>query len=99
MTDQTHAQILSDIAAKVAASHRNVECRHCGRDIVRGNKDEYEWVDPEATGDDSIWRETCDAHDTFMAEHEPTVITEYWPDDAPTHHKSWDYVLPKEYQG
>jgi hypothetical protein len=30
-----------------------------------------EWVDPEATGDDSIWREVCDSHDTFTAEHEP----------------------------
>jgi hypothetical protein len=29
------------------------------------------WVDPDATGDDSVWRETCDAHDTFIADHEP----------------------------
>jgi hypothetical protein len=29
------------------------------------------WVDPEATGDDAIWRETCDAADTFIADHEP----------------------------
>lgn len=26
--------------------------------------------DPEATGDDAVWRETCDSHDTFTAEHE-----------------------------
>jgi hypothetical protein len=45
------------------------ECRHCGRSIVL---DGDRWVDPEATGDDSVWRETCDAHDTFVAEHEPT---------------------------
>lgn len=34
----------------------------------------YGWIDPEATGDDSIWRETCDAHDTFVAEHEPVLF-------------------------
>jgi hypothetical protein len=44
-------------------------CKHCGRDIVEDRRGV--WVDPEATGDDSIWRETCDAHDTFTAEHEP----------------------------
>lgn len=43
-------------------------CRHCGREIVL---EADRWVDPEATGDDSIWREVCDAHDTFTAEHEP----------------------------
>jgi hypothetical protein len=48
---------------------RNVlECRYCGREIVN---DQGVWVDPDATGDDAIWRETCDAHDTFIAEHEP----------------------------
>lgn len=43
-------------------------CVHCQRGII------FEggcWVDPEATGDDSIWRETCGEHDTFTAEHEP----------------------------
>jgi hypothetical protein len=43
-------------------------CRHCSRRIYN---DGGLWIDPEATEDDSIWRETCDAHDTFMAEHEP----------------------------
>jgi hypothetical protein len=43
-------------------------CQHCERRIV--NIDGA-WVDPEATGDDSTWRETCDRHDTFIAEHEP----------------------------
>lgn len=43
-------------------------CRHCGRDILQvGGR----WVDPEATGDDAVWRETCDEHDTFDAVHEP----------------------------
>lgn len=44
-------------------------CKHCGRRIVQDDEDG--WIDPEATGDDSIWRETCDSHDTFSAEHEP----------------------------
>jgi DNA-directed RNA polymerase subunit RPC12/RpoP len=44
-------------------------CQHCGRAIFRDV--EGIWVDPEATGDDEVWRETCDEHDTFMAEHEP----------------------------
>lgn len=44
-------------------------CKHCQREIEWDHIDG--WVDPEATGDDVIWRETCDAHDTFTAEHEP----------------------------
>lgn len=44
-------------------------CQHCFRTIHQDN--EGRWIDPEATGDDSMWRETCDAHDTFTAEHEP----------------------------
>lgn len=44
------------------------ECRHCGRPIeLRDGA----WIDPQATGDDAIWRETCDANDTFVADHEP----------------------------
>lgn len=50
-------------------------CRHCGRAIVRD--DDGRWIDPEATGDDVIWREVCDAHDTFVAEHEPTTPEEH----------------------
>lgn len=46
-------------------------CQHCERTIV---KDETgAWIDPEASGDDSVWRESCDAHDTFTAEHEPVT--------------------------
>lgn len=45
-------------------------CLHCGRGIV---KEGGYWIDPLATGDDSMWRETCDAHDTFTAEHEPST--------------------------
>lgn len=44
-------------------------CRHCGRGIAHDGRGS--WVDPEATGDDRVWRETCDAHDTRAAEHEP----------------------------
>lgn len=43
-------------------------CRHCKRRIVM---EDGRWIDPEATGDDSVWRETCDGNDTFTAEHEP----------------------------
>lgn len=44
-------------------------CKHCGRGIVAADEG---WVDPEATGDDSIWRESCESHeDSFTAEHEP----------------------------
>jgi len=45
-------------------------CAHCQRAIVLVDG---AWVDPEAAGDDSLWRETCDSHDTFVAEHEPVV--------------------------
>lgn len=44
-------------------------CQHCGRRILN---EDGRWIDPEATGDDSVWRETCESHDTFPAEHEPT---------------------------
>lgn len=45
-------------------------CRHCGRGIVKDAGDR--WVDPEATGDDSTWRETCDEnHEDRIAAHEP----------------------------
>lgn len=32
------------------------------------------WIDPEATGDDAVWREVCGSHDTFTAEHEPVTV-------------------------
>lgn len=46
-------------------------CKHCDRVIVASDG---RWIDPEATGDDAIWRETCDAHDTITAEHEPGEV-------------------------
>lgn len=48
---------------------RQGKCQHCGRNI---NLIEGEWVDVHATGDDSIWRETCDGNsESFVAPHEP----------------------------
>jgi hypothetical protein len=55
-----------------------VLCRHCERRIIL---EDGRWVDPNATGDDAIWRECCDEHDTFEAEHEPGE-----PED-PTEHE------------
>ena len=43
-------------------------CRHCHRNIMH---DGDAWVDPNAKGDDSMWRETCDSNDTFNSPHEP----------------------------
>jgi hypothetical protein len=43
-------------------------CKHCGRSITQKNGT---WVDINATGDDAMWRETCDANETTTAEHEP----------------------------
>ena len=42
-------------------------CRWCAREIEQVDG---VWIDPNATGDDEIWRETCDAHDTIHADHE-----------------------------
>ncbi len=47
-------------------------CRWCGRSIAYAGDGLYSWIDPEAAGDDAVWREVCDRHDTFTAEHEPT---------------------------
>jgi hypothetical protein len=51
-------------------------CRHCHRTIVQDA--DGRWIDPEAGYDDEngdgIWRETCDAHDTFTAEHVPNDL-------------------------
>lgn len=65
-----HATATSSVAVQdwIGMTRPDTNCRHCHRPIVEVNG---AWVDPEATGDDVIWRETCDAHDTFVAEHEP----------------------------
>lgn len=51
----------------IASTQKHSVCQHCGRPIVLVDEG---WVDPAATGDDSIWRATCGDHDTFAAEHE-----------------------------
>ena len=45
-----------------------MKCQHCDRSIVLRNG---EWIDPYATGDDFVWTNVCDSHDTFRADHEP----------------------------
>lgn len=44
-------------------------CRHCDRPIMHVESEG--WVDPKATGENGVWRTTCERHDTFEAEHEP----------------------------
>lgn len=43
-------------------------CQNCQREIFEENG---VWVDPEATGDDDIWRTVCDESQAFTAEHVP----------------------------
>lgn len=73
-------------------------CKHCQRAIV--SNDRNWWVDPEATGDDSIWREVCDSHDTYLADHEPETYTPYLvgtddggPYDIMGHESEFDLTL------
>jgi hypothetical protein len=73
----------TESAAKAAAQEYEAErsaptatCKHCGRTVTLVGG---EWVDPNATGDDAMWRETCDSHETVDSEHEP--IPDYiWPE-------------------
>jgi hypothetical protein len=65
-----------------------VTCKHCGRGIIQNS--EGVWVDPEATGDDSLWRETCDSHDTFIADHEPAAAMEQWERDWISGADEWE---------
>lgn len=68
------------------------QCRHCGRDITFTEDGEYGWIDPEATGDDSIWRETCDSHDTFIANHEPIDLAAAFADAVEVDHLTDEQV-------
>lgn len=71
----TYADGLLDLIVRYQRGQTETEvrtCRYCQRDII---DDDGRWVDPNATGDDSVWRETCDAHNTFAAEHEPVLPT------------------------
>jgi hypothetical protein len=80
---------------------KTATCRHCERPIEYHTDDG--WVDPEATDDDEIWRQSCDAHDTFTAEHEPEgyvtrtvrISAMVWAEviDDPDERKRWDDTL------
>lgn len=66
------------------------ECRFCHRWVVNDPNDG--WVDPEATGDDVMWRETCEAHDTFEAEHEPLLCPSCGTETVVVEHPIYDPV-------
>lgn len=66
----TIRRALEQYRAEHGIGVRPTTCLHCARIVVL---DDGRWVDPEATGDDVVWRETCDEHDTFTAEHEPVL--------------------------
>lgn len=53
-----------------------MKCKYCNRRIVER---EGEWIDPMATGDDEVWRYSCDENrDVFDARHEPQEeVTRY----------------------
>lgn len=51
-------------------------CKHCGRDLVR---ECGQWADPQARGDDSVWRSVCDMNETFVADHEPADRPDWHP--------------------
>jgi hypothetical protein len=53
-------------------------CKHCQRQIV---ETENGWADPLATGDDSVWRFSCDTNDSFSAQHAPTLQQRTTRDD------------------
>lgn len=44
-------------------------CEACGR-LIETDADGT-WIDPEADGDDAIWRYSCDQSKTFTSEHIP----------------------------
>lgn len=62
-------------------------CQHCRRGITLTPEG---WADPQATGDDAVWRMTCDSHDTFTAEHEPDTLT-MWTRPCPCCGQ-WEYT-------
>ena len=43
------------------------KCVYCERTIIATPTG---WADMQATGDDKIWKYTCDEHDTFPSDHE-----------------------------
>lgn len=70
VSDPGHRKVLLDWARRKASDHEAI-CLHCERRIIY-DVDSEDWVDPEATGDDVMWRETCqDNHEDRIAAHEP----------------------------
>lgn len=69
-------------------------CKHCDRGIVEVDG---AWIDPTATDDDSVWRETCDAnHEDVAAAHEPlgsSIGTPRYP--AVEDHANGLYLRPQ----
>lgn len=61
-----------NLTAEANALASKATCRFCGRDIVDNPEDG--WVDPEATGDDVMWRQSCDAAKALPFYHEPRPI-------------------------
>lgn len=71
LPEAVEAAVSDSIDQHLAELTANVDtCKHCGRTITFVNG---AWADINATGDDAVWRETCDSHDTFTAEHEPAT--------------------------
>ena len=67
----TLENVAEDARAILDRIGETATCTHCEREITKSH--DGPWVDPLATGDDSVWRETCDSHDTFIADHEPRL--------------------------
>lgn len=70
--DPRSTQVEADLLIEAFNKEKST-CRHCKREIVFDGSEG--WIDPEAGYDDEdgdgIWRTTCDAHDSFDADHEP----------------------------
>lgn len=47
-------------------------CHYCARPIAF---EDGQWIDPDARGDDAMWRETCDGVESWPAEHYPRPDT------------------------
>lgn len=61
-------QCISCGEQEVPLVETETECRYCQRIIVN---EQGVWVDPNATGDDEVWRECCDSHHVWDNTHEP----------------------------
>ena len=78
--DQIGATELERVSVSFAAEEGyGTVCRLCGREVV---EDDGKWIDPEAAGDDVVWRETCGEASTIYAEHEPETGPGTWCNSA-----------------